>query len=84
MSKTKAERIAGLSKRAKKMWNRMQEDWRYYTHAKYYNSPTMRELIDAGLVGTMGRPVVWYSCFVPVGSRSAKPEKFPQLVLADV
>lgn len=68
--------LAGVSKRAQKMYALMRRG-RFYTSEKYMNSPIMRELYDAGLVGQAGRAEVYVACYVPVyGYTPMVREKF--------
>lgn len=62
---TEATLLAGVSKRAQKMYALMRRG-RFYTWEKYANSPAMKELYDAGLIWQTGRAAVYIACYVPV------------------
>jgi len=71
------EQIAGLSARARALWDRLREGRFYQVHAE--NTPkAMAELEAAGLVQIMARPVEIWACWVPAGSRQASPEVIAQ------
>lgn len=67
------DQIAGLSARARALWDRLREGRFYQAHAD--NTPkAMAELDEAGLVQVMARPVEIWACWVPAGSRQSSPE----------
>lgn len=75
--KTKAQKIESLTKRERAMYDRVCDSSRYYTMDKYRDSPILQKLMQMGLIGVMGRPIVFYACFVPRGAKPHKSESFP-------
>lgn len=71
------EQIAGLSARARALWDRLREG-RFYQHHADDTPKAMAELDNAGLVEVMARPVEVWACWVPAGSRQASPEVIAQ------
>ena len=57
-----------LSKRAIKLLHRLY-DGHWYSAVDGKVTPVMQELLEAGLVGTIGRVKVIERCFVPKGSK---------------
>ena len=58
-------RKATLSRRARAMLDRIEED-RHYPYERYMGSTAMAELVNAGLVKRMPRAVTLSVCYVPV------------------
>jgi len=54
------------------------QDGRYYKAYSDSLPAAMSELVDAGLVGVMGRSPVVMACYVPKGSKPARPEIIAQ------
>lgn len=71
---TKAQKIAALTPRARKLWDRLCQGHFYRRHDDR-TPKAMAELEAAGLVRIMARPVEIWVCFVPVGSRPMRPER---------
>lgn len=71
------EQIAGLSARARALWDRLREGRFYQAHAET-TPKAMAELEAAGLVQIMARPVEIWACWVPAGSRQASSEAIAQ------
>jgi hypothetical protein len=66
-----------LSRRAIKLLHRLYEGEFYFAYAK--NTPkVMKELFDAGLVGSMGRVVTMAACYVPKGAKPPKLDTLPR------
>ena len=73
----KAKIIAGLTPRARKLWDRVSSSVNFYLWEATDTPKAMVELERAGLVTTMGRVVVMKACYVPVGTKGFKLEQFP-------
>lgn len=73
-----AAAVAGLSSRARKLWDRVKDPAHWYKTYEGRVPQAMDELVKAGLVGTMGRRPLSVSCFVPVGTAPGKDESYPE------
>lgn len=72
-----AKAKAGLSKNAAKMLKRIEAGHFYKWDGPASVGPTMRELIESGVVAYTGRVEVWVSAAVPTcGYTPAKREKY--------
>jgi hypothetical protein len=72
----RADKIAVLSPRARKLWDRLVAGEFYPTFDA--NTPkAMDELDKAGLVHHAMRPQTYIRCFVPVGYKPTREERFP-------
>lgn len=70
-------KLAGLSKRARKMYDRVQSPANWYPAMGPEPKGAMKELVDAGLVGTMGRVVLVQRFYVPTDAIPLKHERYP-------
>lgn len=67
-----------LSKRAQKMLKLVRDPNRWYTLEKYHNSPSMNELVAAGLVERQARAALLVGCYVPTGTKVQINEQYPE------
>lgn len=82
----KNERIAKrktLSKRAQKLYLRIQTGDYYYPAYSERTPKAMQELVDCELVGTAGRYPIIALYFVPKGFKLTHEESFPVQILAN-
>lgn len=66
-------RVQSLSPRALKVWERVKKG-QWYTDP----TPSIQELVDAGLVVLQGRVAVVRAAYVPVGTISLVSERIPE------
>lgn len=74
--KTKAERIAGLSKRGRALYDRVCAGQWYAMHDEK-TPQAMAELVAARLVKTIVRAQIMTCCYAPTGARSMKIDTYP-------
>jgi hypothetical protein len=73
-----ARAVAGLTPRARKLWEHVKDPSKFYRWDGPDSGPkTMRELEKAGLVTSMGRVVSIHRCWVPAGAAPFEAERFP-------
>jgi len=65
-AKQEADRLATVSKRAQKLYARINNYGRFYRAYEKNIPKAMQELLDAKLIQTGGRVNVIISCYVPV------------------
>jgi uncharacterized protein with von Willebrand factor type A (vWA) domain len=69
----RAQKIAALSPRARKLWDRLCAGEIYQAHSDR-TPQAMSELQAAQLVTVIARPIEIWARFAPVGSKSYRPE----------
>lgn len=67
-----------LSRRAAKLLRRLHQGVFYPCNYDSPNHKAMRELLDKGLVGRMGRVQTIRLCYVPKGAKPFKAETIPE------